>query len=87
MGKISFVAWFHGKGVYGGTRPIIYLMRGGSWNNDGIGIFAGYSSSNDKLVLRLRDADKWDGSFASDLSIEYDRWTHLAVTVDASSGK
>ncbi len=83
--RVTLCAWFHGKGVQGGTRPIMYLHWPGSWNYDAIGIFAGYPGHEDKLVVYVRSHGQWAGAYASTQVVDFDRWTHLAVTFDKGS--
>ncbi len=81
------MAWFHGRGNSGQKHPVVTALYAGSWTRNQMTIYGGTLSNPDKLDVTLYDNNVLRGRCVSDHEIDYDRWTHLAVTFDGVNSK
>ena len=63
------------------------ISRDDDWNYDHATLFAGTLGTPEKLCFVSLDTDSSHTGVCSDVTVSYDRWTHLAVTFSGVTGK
>ena len=83
--SFSILIWFHGRGISNGVRCLVYYVKSGDWDFDGVGFYVNYDG-NHAFNLLVSDGINDNHVLSTDETVDYDRWTHLAATYHHGEG-